>query len=304
LPTLVITRGLPGCGKTTYARAWVAEDPATRARCNRDDFRDMLHASRGRGDRAERQVTAAQHAAVSALLARGVDVIVDDMNLRSRYARDLRALASRTGAEFAVMDLTDVPVDVCVARDAQRPAPAHVGEDVIRGLYDRYVRGRSHPLPLPDEPVVAGGTPVQYEPPAGGIRAALVDIDGTVAVMCDRSPYDETRVGEDAPNVPVVAAVRALANAGYAIVFLSGRTEGCRPATEKWLGEHLALPYSGLFMRPIGDTRKDSIVKLELFDRHVRFRYDVALVLDDRRQVVDAWRAIGLTVFQVAPGDF
>ena len=304
MTTLVITRGLPGCGKTTYARAGVAVDPDTRARCNRDDFRDMLHAERGRGDRAERQVTAAQHAAVAALLARGVDVIVDDMNLRSRYARDLRAIATSAGAEFVVVDLTDVPVDECVARDALRPAPAHVGEDAIRSLYDRYVRGRAHPLPLPDEPVAGTGIPIPYEPPADGTRAVLVDIDGTVAVMCDRSPYDESLVGDDTPNEPVVATVRALANAGYAIVFLSGRTDGCRAATEKWLGQHIAVPYAGLFMRPAGDTRKDSIVKLELFDRHVRYRYSVALVLDDRRQVVDAWRAIGLTVFQVAPGDF
>src|SRR5687767_6710283 len=178
----------------------------------------MLHASRGRGDRAERQVTAAQHAAVAALLARGVDVIVDDMNLRSRYARDLRALAVRAGAEFAVVDLTNVPVDECVARDAQRTAPAHVGETAIRALYDRYVRGRSHPLPLPDEPVAGAGEPIPYVSPAGATRAVLVDIDGTVAVMCDRSPYDESLVGDDTPNEPVVAAVRALANAGYAIV--------------------------------------------------------------------------------------
>jgi len=57
-------------------------------------------------------------------------------------------------------------------------------------------------------------------------------------------------------------------------------------------------------MRQAGDKRRDSIVKLELFDRHVRDYYDIAFVLDDRQQVVDAWRVIGLTVFQVAPGDF
>lgn len=30
--TLIITRGLPGCGKTTKAMRWVAEDPAGRCR--------------------------------------------------------------------------------------------------------------------------------------------------------------------------------------------------------------------------------------------------------------------------------
>lgn len=35
-----------------------------------------------------------------------------------------------------------------------------------------------------------------------------------------------------------------------------------------------------------------------------KYSIDTGYVLDDRRQVVDAWRAIGLTVFQVAPGNF
>ena len=34
------------------------------------------------------------------------------------------------------------------------------------------------------------------------------------------------------------------------------------------------------------------------------FKYNVHFVLDDRQQVVDMWRSLGLTVFQVAEGDF
>ena len=51
MTALVITRGLPGSGKTTYARAWVAEDREHRARVNRDDIRQML------GDSGERRLT-------------------------------------------------------------------------------------------------------------------------------------------------------------------------------------------------------------------------------------------------------
>ena len=50
--------------------------------------------------------------------------------------------------------------------------------------------------------------------------------------------------------------------------------------------------------------RKDAAVKLEIFDREIRNRWNVVAVFDDRQQVVDAWRSIGLAVFQVAPGDF
>jgi hypothetical protein len=57
-------------------------------------------------------------------------------------------------------------------------------------------------------------------------------------------------------------------------------------------------------MRPAGDSRKDSIVKSELFDAQIREAYDVVCVLEDRNQVVEAWRAMGLTVLQVAEGNF
>jgi hypothetical protein len=132
----------------------------------------------------------------------------------------------------------------------------------------------------------------------------MVDIDGTAALMCDRSPYDETRVHEDLPNGPVIAAVRAMHAAGHEVIFCSGRTEGCREATEKWLSDHVGIPYVGLYMRSVGDDRKDSIVKVELFDKHIRRFWDVVCVFDDRSQVVKAWRSLGLAVFAVAEGEF
>jgi hypothetical protein len=132
----------------------------------------------------------------------------------------------------------------------------------------------------------------------------MVDIDGCVALMAGRSAYDETRVHEDRPNPPVIAAVRAMYGAGHAVIFCSGRTDGCRPATEKWLAEHVAIPYAALHMRAAGDMRKDAVVKREIFDCHIRGQWDVTCIFDDRDQVVAAWREIGLTVMQVAPGDF
>jgi hypothetical protein len=57
-------------------------------------------------------------------------------------------------------------------------------------------------------------------------------------------------------------------------------------------------------MREAGDSRKDSIVKQELYERHIKPSYDVFVVLDDRNQVVDMWRSLGLVCLQVAPGDF
>jgi predicted kinase len=300
MPSLTITRGLPGSGKTTWAR----QQPHL-VRVNRDDLRRMLHGGRVddpelRG-RAERQVTVAHHAAVEGLLRAGAHVVCDDTNLRGRVVREFAELAAKCRAHFSVRDFTDVPVEECVRRDALRDGDGHVGEDAIRSMHLRYLAGRALPLPLP---VIDAATGAPYEPPLDAPRAVLVDIDGTVALFNGRSPYDMSRVGEDLPNAPVIAAVRAMHAAGHVVVFCSGRSDDCRDATAAWLAEHVDVPYAGLFMRVLGDQRRDSVVKAEIFEKEIRSRFHVVGVFDDRQQVVRMWRSLGLTVFQVAEGDF
>lgn len=297
MPTLIITRGLPGSGKTTWARQWVTENPSRHTRVNRDDIRAMFGCAPIGDNTQEESVTVAQRAAVEALLRRGRDVVVDDTNLRDRYVRGFQEIAATTGAAVIVKDFTDIPVDVCVARDAARDR--HVGSSIIRTMWHRFIAGRPNPLPTPDP----GPTPQPYVT-TGGPNAIIVDIDGTVALMGGRSPYDEDTVGDDAPNINVIAVVKAMAGAGNRVIFCSGRTEKCRAATEQWIRDHIDIPYDALHMRQIGDRRKDSTVKLEIFNHSIRHHYNVAGVFDDRRQVVDMWRSLGLTVFQVAPGNF
>ena len=73
--------------------------------------------------------------------------------------------------------------------------------------------------------------------------------------------------------------------------------------TREWL-EGWGIHLDHLFMRPRGDGRNDSIVKSELVDKHISGKYDVIAHFDDRQRVVDALRAKGMKVLQVAPGDF
>jgi len=295
---LLITRGLPASGKTTFAHKL---QPRV-VRVNRDDLRRMLHNDRLYAQWSEGQVTRAQRAMVEALLRAHADVIVDDTNLRAKTVREWAELAARLGATFEVHDFTDVPLAECIRRDTERPESEQVGEAAIRKMYDRYLAGRNLPLPIPY--LAPGELVAAYQPDPDLPAAVLVDIDGTVALMADRSPYDWSRVGSDAPNPAVIAAVRAMHAAGHAIVFCSGRDEVCRPETEAWLELFVGVPHEALFMRPLDDSRKDAIVKREIFDTRIRDRWRVIGVFDDRQQVVRMWRALGLTVFQVAEGDF
>lgn len=313
--TLVITRGLPGSGKSTWARAWVQDGPH-RARVNRDDLRlNLFGVARGLDFAAEQAVTAAQRSAVESLLRTGWDVVVDDTHLRAKFARAWADLAAGLGARFEVRDFTDVPVEVCVRRDADRAAAGGpgVGADVIRDMHQRFLAAGPLPPVTASDPSRAGtgqgGSDTvaadsgPYVPDGTLPSAWLVDVDGTLALMSGRSPYDWHRVGEDEPNHPVVDLVRGLAGSGHAIVVVSGRDGSCRQETRDWLVRH-GIPFDDLLMRAAGDQRKDSVVKREIFEREIRPRWQVRGVLDDRQQVVQMWRAIGLTCAQVAPGDF
>jgi predicted kinase len=295
---LIATRGLPASGKTTFARRL---QPGV-VRVNRDDLRRMMHGTRLFTQWAEGQVTRVQRAQVEALLAARVSVCVDDTNLRSRTLRDWAELAERFGAAFEVHDFTDVPLEECLRRDAARPEQDRVGEVAIRRLHERYLANRPLPLPVPTARTGGPGRVDRRPPERPDI--VLVDIDGTVALNVSRSPYDMTRVAEDVPNEAVIAAVRAMHAAGHGVVFCSGRDASARSDTEAWLARHVTVPYLALHLRAVGDHRKDAVVKQEIYEREIRDRYRVVGVFDDRQQVVRMWRALGLTVFQVAEGDF
>jgi predicted kinase len=149
---LIVTRGLPGSGKTTYARTL---QPRV-VRVNRDDLRRMLHGGRFLTKWAEWQVTIAQRAQVEALLRAGTDVCVDDTNLRSRTVREWARLAAALGVAFDVYDFTHVPLDECLRRNAMRPLAERVDEDVIRSMHERFIAGRELPLPVPVVPPADG----------------------------------------------------------------------------------------------------------------------------------------------------
>jgi predicted kinase len=178
--TLTMTKGLPGSGKTTWAREQVLKAiPGSVVIVCKDDLRAMLHADRWHG-KNERQVVKARDALVEMFLLQGVSVIVADTNLNPYHEERLERLAESRGARFFVKDFTDVALNTCVRRDLKREKS--VGEKVIRDMYEKYLAPKptDPPALLPDRP-----------------HAVLVDLDGTLAKMADRSPFDWDRVDED-----------------------------------------------------------------------------------------------------------
>ncbi len=143
-----------------------------------------------------------------------------------------------------------------------------------------------------------------YVPDPSLPTAVVVDIDGTLAHMNGgRSPYDYTKVSQDTLDENVGNLVRVLSDANYKIIVLSGREASCRLDTVDWLTSH-RIPFDCLFMRKTGDNRRDSIIKYELFDQYIRPNYNVVGWIDDREQVVQMARNLGIKVYQVDWGRF
>lgn len=135
----------------------------------------------------------------------------------------------------------------------------------------------------------------------------VFDLDGTLADLTHRKHFLDAKdwrgffaaVGGDAPIAKVREVFLTMHYAGHRIEIWSGRSDECREATEDWLAEH-GFPDVPLIMRNAGDHRPDDEVKREF----LRGTEAPDLIFDDRDRVVQMWRSLGITCFQVAPGDF
>lgn len=138
-------------------------------------------------------------------------------------------------------------------------------------------------------------------------NAFIFDMDGTLALHEGvRSPYDESKVGMDNPNTNVVNMARTLFKAGFDIIITSGRHESCRADTVAWCVKW-GVPVTAMFMRPNASSKredKDADVKEKIYRNDIETKWNVVGVFDDRQRVVDRWRELGLTCYQVAPGAF
>ncbi|GGX09808.1 phosphatase domain-containing protein [Streptomyces chryseus] len=303
MPVVHVMTGLPASGKTTAARELQAEADGRMRRVNLDDLRAMLDlpAAERRSWAHEQTVLAIQDAAVRAAVDGGFDVVVDNTHMTPHIPKRLKAAVAGL-ATFTVHDFTDVPVEECVRRDAERDK--RVGEEAIRILADKHAQVRRGGWRLTDAWLNDEAPVEPYVPDPSLPAAVMCDIDGTLALTGDRGPYDFTRCEVDLLNDAVRRALHAFRRADNdVIVLLSGRGEEYRAQTESWLRRY-DVPYDELWMRPAGDGRRDDVVKAELFDRHVRHRYAVRVSLDDRDRVVALWRRMGLPTWQVNYGAF
>jgi predicted kinase len=299
---VIITIGLPASGKSTWAKELVKNEPGQWKRINKDDLRSMLDASDFSG-KNEKFVLKIRNDLILKSLDEGYNVIVDDTNIHQKHESAIRALVGNR-AEISTKIFT-TPLQECIRRDAERDAP--VGAKIIRMMYGQ-LKARFGDI-LDKESSFRVKVKDFSQNPAFNKNcdlpdAIICDLDGTLALLNDRGPYDTEKCETDLLNIPVAEVLITFASMGTKIILCSGRDDDFRSHTERFL-EKYDVPHDLLLMRASGDRRNDALIKKEIYDAEIRDKYNVIFVLDDRDKVVRMWREeLHLTCFQVEYGSF
>ncbi len=129
-------------------------------------------------------------------------------------------------------------------------------------------------------------------------ECVIFDIDGTLSLMNGRNAYDNNNISKDTLNENVYKLYKQvkLAN-NCSIIICTGRSEKYSKETKIWLEKH-SITYDEIYFRPIDSVIKDYIIKEDMY-RKILEKYSISYIIDDRNQVVNHARRLGLSVFQV-----
>ncbi|AIK68007.1 polynucleotide kinase [Citrobacter phage Miller] len=293
---LIITVGVPGSGKTTWAKE-KAREMGNTLTVSRDDIRRTLYCAGGDltgyrfTEEKENLVTKLQADIVLNALASGKNVIVHNTHLKKGDHVYWKEIAKYTKADFHI-EWMDADIVELLKRNHKRGVNA-LPVSRLWEMFEQYRKLR-------------GWVPAMQFADPSKPKCVIFDVDGTLTKVGQRSPYDFTKVIDDPANPPVQELFRMYKAAGYACVVVSGRegTEQCAHDTKASLTAYDVDLSDGIFMREEGDHRHDFYVKEQILVEKILDKYYPVLAVDDRDTPVGMWRMNGIPCFQVDYGDF
>ena len=286
---ILVLQGVPASGKSTYARE-LAEKDESYVIVNRDSIRE----SRGNYwiPKQEDYISDIEEFEVRAAINRKLNVVIDATNLNPKTIEKWNLIAQETESDIE-FKLFEISFEEAMKRDSDPSRKRPVGEKTMKTFFRKY---------FPDKLTSMTDTRLILEPESSKPNVILCDIDGTVALRKNRSPFDYSKVSEDIfdPRMKLL-----LQNQNTDIIFLSGRegTSECKKDTEEWLKSN-GIKFKDLLMRKPKDFRPDNEIKLEIYENQIKPIYNVVSVFEDRDKVVKMWRDLGILCCQVYYGNF
>jgi len=154
-------------------------------------------------------------------------------------------------------------------------------------------------------------------------KAIIIDLDGTLYncearrakyLSGDKKNFDlfNAEHVNDRPNewcaelINCIQAAQCEGRCDAKIIYVSGRDNSHYESTANWITDNTTYHWDEpwILMRKPGDYRSDVEIKQEIYDIHIKDKYDVLFAIDDRQCIVDMWRRNGIVCLQCAPGDF
>lgn len=300
-PQILILVGVPGAGKTTFAKYFIRTEENWMRLC-RDDFRMMHFTQSNLTPHEEGLITEMLDASIEALLNKKCNVLIDATHCRTDYLEHyIEKFNHLADISFKLFEADAKEIaDRCEKR--HKETGKYIPEKVQKGFLKDFNQLKKT-FDFSTRPKTAK-TELLREQDSRLPKAIICDLDGTLALMDGRNPFDATHCDNDILNEPVANILKAFGQQGYRILLVSGREDRFCEPTVRFLEKH-GVSYHELWMRPTKDFRKDSVIKREIYDREIAGNYYIDFVLDDRNQVVDMWRKeIKLTCLQVNYGNF
>jgi len=297
---IILTVGIPASGKTTWKKKFL-RDHQNYVSVSRDDYRSMLFNSPVVDFKGEKYINELVENAIIQAIRMKYNVIVDQTNTIGKYLKEMVEFCEKLAdVEFQIFDIS---VAKAVERDKNRDHT--VGEETIKRMYKNYVnlfKSNFDFAPRKKKPFIAQG--IKWKRNGNLPDAVIFDIDGTIAHMQGmRGTFDWHRVGVDSVDEKVVETLKTYEKAGYNIIVVTGRDGLSEEKTKQWFRDN-KIPFHRLFTKPKNDFRKDSITKTEIFNEHIKGKFNVLCAYDDRDQAVAMWRGLGVKCYQVAEGTF
>ena len=303
---IYFTKGLPGSGKT-YKVKQLQKENSNLVLVSKDDIRLTLFGAKYKYSRKkESLVKTIERQVVETLLQNDRDVAIHNTHLAGDHETYYRNLANKYGVEFTVIDCTDEAIENCLVRDYLRANT--VGYKVILGMAKKYMPELYEDFKSiwPDDSQLIDALNSMKVPPYNTQLPSCIicDIDGTLALTGNRSPYDGELAYLDKVNWPVAIILKTFSEAGIKVFLFSGRKANYLDVTTKWLKDN-RITYDVLSMRKPDDERPDDVVKKEMFNTLIHNHYNCIFIIDDRDRVVQMWRMeLNQCVLQANYGNF
>jgi predicted kinase len=270
---VVIVRGLPSSGKTTYAMKLIESAPNRWTRVSRADLNKSLRFS---STSEIKILNKLRNKLIEDLVSSGKDVIIDDVNLQQAQLNELkRLIVASTKVPIIIHEVPfNTSISECISRSPEK-------KDNIMKLSENFNRELKEVSML-------------YEPSVNN-KAVIVDIDGTILEQIDNVfAFDDDFVAK--PKHTICNLVSSLYKTGHKILFLTARNEAGRDLAHSHIKQ--CIPSIGddyeLYMRDDSDDRPSGDLKSDIYCTNIRPHYDVVLFIDDLEENIVAFRELGI----------